>query len=76
MVLDLNLYKGFLTNSIFYLDAKVLDNIDVEIKISFFNLVIYPNPVTLGLNVSFSYTNKGGLINFQEHVDNYYYYYQ
>lgn len=64
MVLDLNLYKGFITNSIFYLEAKVLDNIDVEIKISFFNLVIYPNPVTLGLNVSFSYKRKGGLINY------------
>ena len=64
MVLDLNLYKGFITNSIFYLEAKVLDNIDVEIKISFFNLVIYPNPITLGLNVIFSYKNKGGLINY------------
>ena len=64
MVLDLNLYKGFITNSIFYLDAKVLDNIDVEVKISFFNLVIYPNPITLGLNVIFSYKNKGGLINY------------
>jgi hypothetical protein len=64
MVLDLNLYKGFITNSIFYLEAKVLDNINVEIKISFFNLVIYPNPITLGLNVSFSYKRKGGLINY------------
>jgi hypothetical protein len=64
MVLDLNLYKGFITNSIFYLDAKVIDNIDAEIKISFFNLVIYPNPITLGLNVAFSYKRNGGFINY------------
>ena len=64
MVLDLNLYKGFITNSIFYLDAIVIDNIDVEIKISFFNLVIYPNPITLGLNVTFSYKKNGGFINY------------
>lgn len=64
MTLDLNLYKNFLINKVFYINAILLNNIDINIYLSFYNIIVYPNPVTFGMNVTFSYKKNGGLINY------------
>jgi hypothetical protein len=64
---DLNIYKSLLDDKIskiFYINAKTSDNIDVQIYISFYNLIIYPNPITFGMNITFSYKKYGGFINY------------
>jgi hypothetical protein len=64
---DLNIYKSLLddkVNKIFYNNAQTSDNIDVQIYISFYNLIINPNPITFGMNVTFGYKKYGGFINY------------
>jgi len=63
MTLDLNLYRGLIDDDVFYINATI-NNIDILINISFYNLVVFPNPITFGLNVSFSYKKNGGFINY------------
>ena len=64
MTLDLNLYKSFIDDKIFYVNATIPNNNEIQIYLSFYNLLVYPNPITFGLNVSFSYKKNGGFINY------------
>ena len=73
---DLNIYESLLDdkiNKIFYINAQTSEyNNDVQIYISFYNLIFYPSPITFGMNVTFSYKKYGGFINYTCDNINYY----
>lgn len=63
-MLDLNLYKGFVQDTIFYKDAFI-DGEKVSIFLNFDDLTYFPNPITFTLRVKFGFQKNGGFIQYE-----------
>ena len=63
-MLDLNLYKGFVEDTIYYKDA-LINGENVSIYLNFADLTYFPNPITFTLIVKFGFKKKGGFIQYE-----------
>ena len=63
-MIDLNLYKGFVEDTIYYKDAFI-DGEKVCIYINFADLTYFPNPITFTLRVKFGFKKNGGFIQYE-----------
>jgi hypothetical protein len=63
-MLDLNLYKGFVEDTIFYKDAFI-DGEKVSIYLNFDDLTYFPNPITFTFRVKFGFQKNGGFIQYE-----------
>ena len=63
-MIDLNLYKGFVEDTIFYKDAFI-DGEKVSIFLNFDDLTYFPNPITFTLRVKFGFQKNGGFIQYE-----------
>ena len=70
-MLDLNLYKGFVEDTIYYKDAFI-DGEKVSIYLNFDDLTYFPNPITFTLIVKFGFKKNGGFIQYECKNINYY----
>ena len=70
-MLDLNLYKGFVEDTIFYKDAFI-DGEKVSIYLNFDDLTYFPNPITFTLRIKFGFQKNGGFIQYECKNINYY----